>query len=132
MNNIKNLVTISLMIFIALFVIILGAGVFFKQGKTTAPALTPLAQQSSAPAASAILASEVARHNSSGDCWVTISNKVYNVTNLIPIHTGGADKIIPYCGKDATTAFATKNGRGSHSQNAQNILNNYYVGNLSR
>ena len=73
----------------------------------------------------------VAKHNTAGDCWLIVNGKVYNVTNFIPMHNGGTETIVPYCGKDATMAFETKNGFGSHSQRAQNVLNNYYVGNFS-
>ena len=77
-----------------------------------------------------ISAAQVAVHNSSSNCWVIVGTGVYNVTSYIPIHPGGPGQIIPYCGKDATVAFDTKGGRGSHSQNAQNLLSNYYVGNF--
>jgi cytochrome b involved in lipid metabolism len=85
---------------------------------------------SSTTPTNSITAAQVALHNSYNDCWIIVSGKVYNLTNLIPIHSGGPGQIIPYCGKDGTSAFDTKNGNGSHSQRAQSILNNYYVGNL--
>jgi len=115
------------MVFIFTVVAILGLAVFHGQNNTGA---IPAVQQNSITA-TMISATEVARHNTSADCWVIINNKVYNVTSLIPVHSGGPNQIIAYCGKDGTTAFDTKDGRGSHSQRAQSILNNYYVGNLN-
>lgn len=113
---VKNLVTASLIIFVV-------AVIAFKINK---PAVT---QQS---ITTGITVSDVTKHNSAGDCWTIVGDKVYNVTGLIPVHAGGAQQIIAYCGKDATTAFETKNGMGQHSQRAQNILSNYYIGDLAR
>lgn len=75
--------------------------------------------------------STVSQHNSPSDCWLIISNKVYNVTQYIPYHPGGQQRIISYCGNDATTAFDTKGGKGSHSSGAKNTLGNYYIGDLN-
>jgi len=69
--------------------------------------------------------SEVANHSSLSDCWMIVSGKVYNVTSYIPSHPGGSGTIAPYCGKDATSAFS------GHSQNANNILGSYYIGDLN-
>ena len=79
-----------------------------------------------------ITATQVATHNNASDCWLIISGSVYDVTNFLAMHSGGPGQIIPYCGQDATVAFDTKGGRGSHSQNAVNILSQYYVGTLAR
>ena len=161
----KNLVTISLMVFIIVLVGILGAGVFMNQNnyqKTTIQkgatstvsniasdddnnpndeegedgedgkninngTNTVTVPTNSAPNNVVVVsASQVAQHNSYNDCWTIISGKVYNLTNFISLHSGGPGQIIDYCGKDGTSAFNT----GPHSQKAQNILNNYYVGNF--
>lgn len=74
--------------------------------------------------------SEVAKHNSSADCWFVINNKVYNVTNYLN-HPGGRQEIIAYCGTDATNAFTTQGGSGSHSSRAQADLANWYLGPLN-
>jgi len=132
-SMLKNIVTISLMIFIILIVIILGAGVFLnKSGTSNATATNQNTINAVNNVIVPISGAEVAQHNTANNCWTIVNNKVYDVTNLIPIHTGGPDKIILFCGKDATTAFETRDGMGSHSQRAQNILNTYYVGDLSR
>ncbi|KAI0348665.1 hypothetical protein BDW22DRAFT_1424813 [Trametopsis cervina] len=48
---------------------------------------------------------QVANHNSSKSCWVIINDKVYDVTEFLPIHPGGAKIILKYAGKDATAAY---------------------------
>jgi cytochrome b involved in lipid metabolism len=75
-------------------------------------------------------ATDVATHNSQSNCWIIVSGKVYNVTQYIPFHPGGANRIINVCGTDATTAFNTRGGSGSHSQNAHNLLAGYYLGDV--
>ena len=166
---VKNIVTISLTIFVLVVVGILGFSVISNQNKVNQPLntnVTNIGQNNSTinqrsdednnpndeegedeivnnnssvtnntptPGTGVtITMSQVAKHNSINDCWMIINNGVYNITNYIPIHPGGPGTITPYCGKDGTTAFDTKGGRGSHSQSAQNMLTTYYVGNISR
>lgn len=71
---------------------------------------------------------QVASHHDPRDCWIIINNGVYNVTNFLSIHPGGAERIIPHCGQDATQAFATQGGEGQHSTSAQNQLESYQIG----
>jgi cytochrome b involved in lipid metabolism/plastocyanin len=47
------------------------------------------------------------------------------------MHPGGAAAILNQCGKDATTAFTTKGGIGSHSSGAWTLLGTFLVGTLS-
>lgn len=99
---------------------------------TISPALTPPAtNKSTSPTSSTLNTTEVQKHNSQADCWIIVSNQVYNVTAYIPFHPGGTQRIVNTCGTDATTAFNTRGGSGSHSTNAHNLLNNYYLGNFN-
>ena len=68
----------------------------------------------------------MAKHNVPGDCWLAINNKVYNATNFLSRHSGGASAIIPYCGKDATAAFSGKPHPGSDLA----ALSAYYIGDV--
>src|SRR4030043_1525858 len=72
--------------------------------------------------------SEIAKHGSSGSCWMIIGGEVYDLTSYIGIHPGGSGEIIPYCGKDGTIAFATKNSGDPHSSYATSLLNSYFIG----
>ncbi|AET39407.1 cytochrome b5-like heme/steroid binding domain-containing protein Ecym_4346 [Eremothecium cymbalariae DBVPG len=49
--------------------------------------------------------SEVRRHTSADDCWFIIHNKVYDITNLLSTHPGGAKTLLKYAGRDATLPF---------------------------
>lgn len=55
----------------------------------------------------------VAEHATADSCWVAVDGFVYDVTDWIPQHPGGPDRIIPLCGTDATTAFGTQHGDAS-------------------
>jgi cytochrome b involved in lipid metabolism len=70
---------------------------------------------------------DVAKHNNQNDCWLIISNNVYSATNYLSIHPGGAQRIIPYCGQDATVAFNT-NPR--HDSRATTELATLKIGSL--
>lgn len=79
-------------------------------------------------ASTGVSIAEVVVHNSATDCWIIVRAKVYNVTSFLVQHPGGAARIIPYCGADATTAFATKGGEGTHSAVAESELAKLYLG----
>jgi hypothetical protein len=46
-----------------------------------------------------LTAEEVAIHNDRGSCWVIISGQVYDVTDFLDEHPGGASTIVRYAGK---------------------------------
>ncbi|CRG87924.1 Cytochrome b2, mitochondrial [Talaromyces islandicus] len=48
---------------------------------------------------------EVAQHNEVNSCWVVLHGKVYDVTNLLASHPGGAQAILRFGGRDATEDF---------------------------
>ncbi len=83
---------------------------------------------------STLSAQKVAAHNNEKDCWMVIEGKVYDFTKYLPYHPGGSVTIIPYCGKDATAAFNTKDKNPSvpHSQSATDMMTQYFVGNLGQ
>lgn len=45
---------------------------------------------------------EIRDHNKRDDNWLVISGKVYNVTNFMKRHPGGARIMSSYGGQDAT------------------------------
>ena len=74
---------------------------------------------------------ELAKHNKTTDCWLLIQGKVYDVTNYLTVHPGGVGTIEPYCGKEATDAFLTRGGTGSHSNAAFQDLTQFLLGDLN-
>jgi len=97
------------------------------------PPQTPTQNPAGNTSNSTLTMAELAKHNSTSDCWLLISGKIYNVTSYLQAHPGGVAVIAPTCGTDATAAYDTKGGRGnSHSANATSLLANYYIGDLNQ
>lgn len=91
---------------------------------TPIPASTPTSiPTNSTPA---LTRSEVAKHTSQNDCYLIINNKVYNVSSFFGSHPGGNERILEYCGKEATGIFAS-----IHSNYAWDLLSGYFAGNLT-
>lgn len=53
---------------------------------------------------------EVAKHNSREDCYTAVNGNVYNLTDAISKHPGGADAISKLCGIDGTQIFENQHG----------------------
>jgi cytochrome b involved in lipid metabolism len=70
---------------------------------------------------------EVQQHTSPGDLWLVIANKVYDVSQWMDEHPGGAAVLLQEAGKDATDAFADI----GHSLYAEGLLKDYYLGDLA-
>lgn len=52
-----------------------------------------------------VSADELEKHNRVDDCWVAIHGRVYDLTEFIMLHPGGAENIMRYAGRDATPGF---------------------------
>ncbi len=66
---------------------------------------------------------EIAKHSTRADCYLIVKGSVYDVTNFIDKHPGGAKKITERCGQEATAFFSA-----IHSNFAWNLLKDYYLG----
>ena len=60
---------------------------------------------------------EVAKHATRESCWVIISGKVYDVTDFLDEHPGGANIILQYGGKDATEEYDPVHPEGTIEKN---------------
>mmetsp|Transcript_26554 Transcript_26554/g.43481 ORF Transcript_26554/g.43481 Transcript_26554/m.43481 type:complete len:124 (+) Transcript_26554:218-589(+) len=69
--------------------------------------------------------SEVAKHSSKSDCWVIVKGKVYNVTEFLSVHPGGAGVILAQAGEDATDEFVS-----SHPPTTFTLLAKWYIGDV--
>ncbi|XP_023016114.1 cytochrome b5 [Leptinotarsa decemlineata] len=69
---------------------------------------------------------EVSCHDEASDCWIIIYDRVYDVTDFLDEHPGGADLLLEFAGREASSAF-----RGSgHSSQALRALDRFCVGEL--
>lgn len=106
---------------------------FFAKNNQKKPQSTNSSNQSNQNQTIILTLDEVAKHNSPNDCWLIINDNVYEVTNYINNHPGGAKRIISFCGQDATTAFATKGNKNKpHSSSANQILESFKIGFLNQ
>lgn len=136
--KLKLFAAVNLFFFFVVVVSIVTAGFVLremKKGNLFGQNSTKLAEGQASGAAGEQLtlsSEEIAKHNVSGDCWIIIESKVYDVTGFISSHPGGGALIIPYCGIDASEAFRTKdkNPPVDHTQFANGLLNNYFIGNI--
>jgi cytochrome b involved in lipid metabolism/uncharacterized membrane protein len=75
---------------------------------STAPtaSATPTASGSSA----ALTLAEVKKHASSSSCWSVVDGEVYDLTDWITRHPGGAKRILSMCGQDGSTEYHSQHG----------------------
>ncbi|XP_026175539.1 cytochrome b5 type B [Mastacembelus armatus] len=69
---------------------------------------------------------EIRVHNMSGDTWLVIHDKVYNITRFLEEHPGGEEVLLEQAGTDATESFEDV----GHSTDAREMLQQYYIGEL--
>ncbi len=99
----------------AIAIIFIGSVYFiFSDSSHTSSVLN---QESSAPAAE-ISTSEVAKHAARTSCYTIVGDAVYDLTEWIKQHPGGASAILGICGKDGTIAFRGQHGSDSQAQEA--------------
>jgi cytochrome b involved in lipid metabolism len=84
---------------------------------TPAPAATST-QPATTPASSGITAAEVAQHNSAQSCYAIVGTSVYDLTQWINQHPGGARAILGLCGRDGTAQFTRQHGGQAQAESA--------------
>jgi len=130
-KSVKIIVQIAwLAIFVLLIFVILAKPPLITPINTGNNNSNNSSNNSPVPKNTVLTVSEIAKHNTSNDCWMIISNGVYDLTTYLRSHPGGYSMILPYCGKDGTQAFVTKDIGRNHSNYAYNLLNDFYIGNV--
>ncbi|KNG91030.1 cytochrome B5 [Aspergillus nomiae NRRL 13137] len=71
-------------------------------------------------------AAEVASHNRKDDIWIIVHGKVFDITNYLQDHPGGAEILIDTAGTDATEAFEDV----GHSEDSVEIMQEFLIGTL--
>jgi len=74
-----------------------------------------------------LLQAEVATHNTSQSCYVTIGSRVFDVTDFIDSHPGGGDLVLEYGGKDVTKILKDELSH-NHSEAAYEVLEDSFIG----
>jgi hypothetical protein len=70
---------------------------------------------------------DVEARNSEADCWTAIRGEVYDLTDWIRAHPGGARGILSLCGTDGTAAFEGQHGG---RDGPESTLDGYVIGSL--
>lgn len=71
-----------------------------------------------------ITLSELKEHNLKNDCWISINDKVYDITKYLNYHPGGINTIMMGAGCDGTKLFEEHHNWVSIG----NILKNQFLG----
>lgn len=74
-----------------------------------------------------LLPAEVATHNNSKSCYVTMGTRVFDVTDFIDSHPGGGELVLEYGGKDVTEIMKYELSH-HHSEAAYEILEESLIG----
>ena len=73
---------------------------------------------------------DVAEHNTNGDCWMVFEGKVYDITSRVEIHDQYMD-IREWCGRDMTSEFKDKDGKGvDHKNSTYALLDSLEIGDV--
>lgn len=70
---------------------------------------------------------EIASHNTAKSCYVTLGNNVYDVTDFLDSHPGGAGLVLEYAGKDIADILKDEDSH-THSDSAYEVLDESLVG----
>nr|UTK45974.1 b5-E [Tripterygium wilfordii] len=70
---------------------------------------------------------EVSLHNKRNDCWITIKDKVYDITSYVEEHPGG-DAILTHAGDDSTEGFYGP----QHATRVFDMIDDFYIGDLEK
>ena len=74
--------------------------------------------------------SEVAKHDTLENCWMSIEGVVYDVSDYVPHHPAPPRVLEPWCGREATVGMRTKDNNSDHSARAWRMLERYRIGRL--
>ena len=99
---------------------------------TPSPTPTPTATPTPSPTPTETVVAgytmaDVRMNNTASSCWVAIDGRVFNLTQWIARHPGGAGAITQLCGTDGTATFTARHG-GQSSPTA--TLESYDIGPL--
>jgi cytochrome b involved in lipid metabolism len=88
---------------------------------------TPMDDEVAAPEGLVLTMAEVEMNDSEASCWSVIDGQVYDLTEWISRHPGGASRIIQLCGTDGTSLFQGQHGGSS---GPESTLEAYLLGSL--
>ena len=76
-----------------------------------------------------LTAEQVAMNDSEESCWTIVNGSVYDLTDWVSKHPGGASRILQLCGTDGTSLFEGQHGGSS---GPESTLEGYLLGPVSQ
>ena len=76
------------------------------------------------------LQSELAEHNTTDSCYVSIGKRVFDVTDFVDSHPGGGELVLEYGGRDVTNILKDQDSH-THSEAAYEVLEDSFIGFLA-
>ncbi|KAF9156436.1 fatty acid alpha-hydroxylase [Mortierella sp. AD011] len=73
---------------------------------------------------------QVKAHSNSASCWVTLNNKVYDVSSFVSDHPGGEELILNQAGNDITDLMKDELSH-LHSEGAYEMMDEFLIGYLN-
>lgn len=73
-------------------------------------------------------AAEVATHSTVNSAWVILDNNVYDVTQFIAKHPGGAQKLLDLAGTDISERFSKVDSHDKAWLRIENLLPSMKIG----
>eukprot|EP00501_MAST-03F_sp_TOSAG23-6_P001792 GSMAST32.ASY1.ANO1.1870.1 assembled CDS len=70
---------------------------------------------------------EISKHSKRDDLWIIVKDRVYDVTQFLPVHQGG-DSLLKWGGKDATVGVFGP----QHPSTVPTLLKRYLIGKVDR
>ena len=89
---------------------------------------TPMADEGAAEGL-VLTAEQVAMNDSEESCWTIVNGSVYDLTDWVSKHPGGASRILQLCGTDGTSLFEGQHGGSSRPEST---LEGYLLGPVSQ
>jgi len=106
------------------------AGRTARTAGEAAPSVARDAPSAAAAALPLVSHEELARHDGRESCWKAIHGEVYDVTAFIDLHPTPPSVMLEWCGRESTAAWETKGYGSPHSEEAEEMLEDYLVGRL--
>jgi cytochrome b involved in lipid metabolism len=87
---------------------------------------TPMSEDGAAEGL-ALTIDQVSMNDSEESCWTIVNGSVYDLTDWVSKHPGGASRILQLCGTDGTSLFEGQHGGSS---GPESTLEGYLLGTL--
>ncbi|KAJ3683385.1 hypothetical protein LUZ60_013612 [Juncus effusus] len=115
----------EMIVLTAIVLLVLGAIFLFPKSNKKGKAKNTQSKSIGVKNLRAYTKEEISKHNTRTDCWITVKDKVYDVTPYVEEHPGG-DAILNNAGRDSTEGFYGP----QHATRVFDMVDEFYIGDL--